>query len=318
MVTTDTQQSDRLLGWMASLADPTRLRLMRLLERHELGVAELCDVLQLPQSTVSRHLKVLGEQDWVVSRRRGTTNLYRTILDELDPAARKLWLLAREQTESWASVLQDQVRLQQHLSDRKRDAEQFFAGAAADWDKLRSETYGTRFTDRALAALLPSDWTVADLGCGTGNLAKQLAPHVRKVIGIDNSAAMLEAARQRLADLSNVDLQTGELEQLPLDRDSVDAAMATLVLTYVVDPELIVAEATRIVRPGGKVAVVDIMKHDQDEFRRQMGQQSMGFDPLELASLLERAGLESVHCSPLPVEPGSKSPTLLLAVGTKP
>src|SRR3982750_2532453 len=85
------------LRWMESLADPTRLRLLRLLERQELGVAELCDVLQMPQSTVSRHLKVLADQRWVRSRKEGTNHLYRTILDELEPAARKLWLLAREQ-----------------------------------------------------------------------------------------------------------------------------------------------------------------------------------------------------------------------------
>src|SRR5215471_20654802 len=93
-----------LLGWMGSLSDPTRLRLLRLLERHELGVDELRDVLQLPQSTVSNHLKVLSDQGFTRSRKQGTANLYRTILDELDPPARKLWLLAREQTEGWSTL----------------------------------------------------------------------------------------------------------------------------------------------------------------------------------------------------------------------
>src|SRR5438067_9425050 len=100
-----------LMSWMQSLADPTRLRLLRLLERHELGVVELCDVLQMPQSTVSRHLKVLGDQHWTRNRRHGTTNLYRTILDELEPTARKLWLLAREQTNAWPTVQHDEQRL---------------------------------------------------------------------------------------------------------------------------------------------------------------------------------------------------------------
>src|ERR1700759_3205752 len=112
-------QTDRLMGWMASLADATRLRLLRLLERQELGVVELCDVLQLPQSTVSRHLKVLGDQKWVLSRRQGTTNLYRTLLDELDPAARRLWLLAREQTRDWATTRQDEMRLARRLRQRE-------------------------------------------------------------------------------------------------------------------------------------------------------------------------------------------------------
>src|SRR5216110_2870513 len=100
-------QIELLLAWMESLADPTRLRLLRLLERHELGVAELCDVLQLPQSTVSRHLKLLADQKWVRGRRQGTNHLYRTILDELDAAARRLWLLAREKTENWPASKQD-------------------------------------------------------------------------------------------------------------------------------------------------------------------------------------------------------------------
>src|SRR5205814_9342011 len=94
-------QPDRLLGWMESLADSTRLRLLRLLERHELGVVELCDVLQMPQSTVSRHLKVLADEKWVRSRRHGTARLYHMILDELTAPQRKLWLLIREQTENW-------------------------------------------------------------------------------------------------------------------------------------------------------------------------------------------------------------------------
>src|SRR5438874_2166122 len=104
-------KADPLVGWMASLSDPTRLRLLRLLERHELGVIDLCDILQLPQSTVSRHLKILIDQTWLRGRRQGTNRLYRMILDELESAARKLWLIAREQTEVWPSIKQDRLRL---------------------------------------------------------------------------------------------------------------------------------------------------------------------------------------------------------------
>src|SRR5690348_1434754 len=134
-----------LVGWMEGLADRTRLRLLRLLERQELGVVELCDILQLPQSTVSRHLKVLSDQGWLHSRRIGTTHLYRTILDELDPAARKLWLIAREQTEDWATTRQDELRLVRRLRHRESTSQTFFAGAAGKWDKLRRELYGESF-----------------------------------------------------------------------------------------------------------------------------------------------------------------------------
>src|SRR4051812_41945466 len=108
-------QPAALLGWMDSLGDPTRLRLLHLLEQHELGVVELCDILQLPQSTVSRHLKLLLDQGWLHSRRLATTHLYRSLPDELDPAARKLWLVTREQTENWATLQQDDLRLQRRL-----------------------------------------------------------------------------------------------------------------------------------------------------------------------------------------------------------
>src|SRR5881397_3964509 len=100
-----------LVGCLETLADPTRLRLLRLLERHELGVAALCDILQLPQSTVSRHLKVLSDQGWMGSRSRGTTRLYR-VRPEQDPAARRLWLLSREQTDGWPTARQDRLRLE--------------------------------------------------------------------------------------------------------------------------------------------------------------------------------------------------------------
>src|SRR6187431_3282066 len=111
------RRPEALLSWMGILSDPTRLRLLRLLERHELGVAELCDVLQLPQSTVSRHLKILSDQNWVRSRRQGTNHLYRTILDEIDAPARKLWVFAREQIDAWSAVKQDRLRLDRLLAE---------------------------------------------------------------------------------------------------------------------------------------------------------------------------------------------------------
>src|SRR5881394_3160305 len=139
-------QIELLLAWMESLADPTRLRQLRLLERHELGVAELCDILQLPQSTVSRHLKVLADEGWIRGRAQGTTNLYRMSASAQEPAARRLWQLAREQMEGWATAQQDQLRLEQHLAAREPAAQAFFAGAAGEWDRLRGELYGTAFT----------------------------------------------------------------------------------------------------------------------------------------------------------------------------
>ena len=312
------EKTDALMGWMGSLADPTRLRLLRLLERHELGVADLCDVLQLPQSTVSRHLKTLSDQGWVRSRRQATNHLYCTILDELEAPARKLWLLARDQTDDWPTVRQDRLRLDERLRARHTDARAFFAGAAAEWDRLRAELYGRTFTHAATLALLSPEMVVADLGCGTASVAAQLAPHVGRVIAVDNSAAMLKAARKRTAGLKNVDLRQGDLEALPVEPGSCDAAMLLLALTYVEDPAAVLAEVRRILKPGGRAVVVDLLPHDRDDFRRQMGQRHTGFDPKDLERIMLAAGLSPITSNPLPPEAGVKGPALFMATARNP
>jgi SAM-dependent methyltransferase/DNA-binding transcriptional ArsR family regulator len=314
---TSAGQPQRLLGWMESLADPTRLRLLHLLEGHELGVAELCDVLQLPQSTVSRHLKVLADDKWIRGRRQGTNHLYRTLLDELDPAARKLWILAREQTEHWPAGKQDTLRLDRLLRAKQSDGEAFFAGAAGEWDKLRGELYGRQFNDTATLALLPPDSIIADLGCGTGQVIERIAPFVGRVIGVDISGPMLKAAKKRLAHHDNVDLRRGDVAAVPIDDASCDAAMLILALTYVVDPAAALREMARLLKPGGRAVIVDLLPHDRDDFRRQMGQTRLGFDPAELESLLQGAGLRNPIVRPLPPEPAAKGPALFLAIATR-
>jgi ArsR family transcriptional regulator len=309
------RQPDQLLGLMESLGDPVRLRLLRLLERRELGVAELTDVLQLPQSTVSRHLKLLSDQGWIQSRSERTANLYS--MAELDAAARRLWQLTREQTEDWPALAQDRLRLARRLEDRSRAAQRFFAGAAAGWDEIRAELYGVRFVQSALAALLPRDWVVADLGCGTGLLEAELAPHVGQVIGVDQSAAMLKAARRRTSAFGNVRLEQGGLEALPLENASCDAVLMILSLTYVHDVPRSLCEAARVLRPGGRAVVVDLLRHDREDFRRRMGQRRLGFETAELTALLADAGFGEARARELTPEPDVKGPALLLATGVR-
>ena len=313
---------NRLVGWMESLADLTRLRLLRLLERHELGVAELCDVLQLPQSTVSRHLKILADQGWVRARRQATNNLYRTLIEELDPGAKRLWTVAREQTDSWPASKQDRLRLERLLADKQTNGQAFFAGAAGEWDRLRAELYGRHFSDAATLALLPPEMIVADLGCGTGQVIERLAPFAKQVIGVDNSPAMLKAARKRLERFENVDLRKGDLAAIPIDDGACDSVMLILALTYVADPAIVVREMARILKPGGgagagRAVIVDLLPHDRDDFRRQLGQTRLGFDPKELEQLLLEGGFRSPTIRPLPPEPGAKGPALFLATAMK-
>jgi len=306
-----------MLGRIDSLADPTRLRLLHLLERQELGVAELMEVLQLPQSTVSRHLKLLADRGWLRSRAHGTNNLYRMRADELPSEFRRLWHVARDQIEGWATLHQDEVRLERRLRSRREGAQAFFAGAAGQWDRLRGEVYGRSFGHDAVRALLPSEWVVADLGCGTGAVAADLAPWVARVIAVDQSAAMLKAAGKRVADLDNVELRQGFLESLPITDAECDAALLLLTLTYTAEPLGVLREMARIVRPGGRAVVVDLLRHDRDDFRLQMGQQSLGFEEGELAGLMKDAGFDHATCHPLPPEPEAKGPALLLAAGRR-
>ncbi len=313
----ESPQPERLLAWIGSLADGTRLRLLRLLERNELGVVELCDVLQLPQSTVSRHLKVLGDQKWVRGRRQGTTHQYRTILEELDPAARRLWVVAREQIEHWATVKQDQLRLDRLLREREIDSETFFAGAASEWDRLRRELYGERFSTAAMLALLPAGYVVADLGCGTGNLTAELAPYVKQVIGVDGSAAMLKAARKRTAGCGNVDLRKGDLAAIPIEPVACDAALLVLALAYVTEPQAVLAEVARILKPGGRGVIVDLLPHDREEFRRQTGQITRGLEPKSVERMMTEAGFKNITTRSLPPEQNVKGPALFVSAGQR-
>jgi ArsR family transcriptional regulator len=315
MMNDHASQADALLSRMTSLADATRLRLLRLLERRELGVIELCDVLQMPQSTVSRHLKILADQGWIRSNRQGTSHLYRMPLDELQPPARRLWSVAREQMEPWATIRQDELRLERRLRQRQDRTRAFFAGAAGEWEKIRRELYGESFVRSALLALLPASYVVADLGCGAGLVAAEMAAVARRVIAVDNSPSMLRAARRNTSGLANVELRRGDLSALPIESGSCDAALLLLVLTYVADLQAALSEARRILQADGKVVVVDLLPHDREDFQRSMGQMHRGFSQAHMREALGAAGFEVESARALAPEPQARGPALFLAAG---
>lgn len=305
------------LGWMNALADPTRARTLRLVERHELTVAELCAVLQAPQSTVSRHLKVLADDGWLSVRPDGTSRLYRLAADELGPAAKRLWALLREQAAQMPMAEEDDRRLVQVLAERRSRSQAFFSSAAAHWDRLRREMFGDRFDLRALVALFDPDWCIGDLGCGNGQMAEILAPCVGRVIAVESSSEMLEAARRRLGGQDNVEIRRGELEALPIDDASLDAATMSLVLHHVADPAEVLRETARVLRPGGRLLVVDMLEHDRVEYKRDMGHVWLGFAPPALERWLEDACFERIRIRPLPSEPTAKGPSLFVAAATR-
>jgi SAM-dependent methyltransferase len=305
-----------VLDRLATLADPTRSRLLLIIERHELTVGELCAVLQLPQSTVSRHLRILADEGWVTSRAEGTSRQYRMV--SLDPAARRLWELVREDIERGSQAAHDAARLRGVLAERRLQSREFFAGSAAEWDRVRDELFGSRAELGALPALLDPEWTIGDLGCGTGQLIAALAPFVATVVGVDESATMLAAARRRLDGIGNAELHEGSLESLPLAARSLHAAVLSLVLHHAVEPVEVLREAARVLRPGGRLLVIDMVPHERDEYRAQMGHVWLGFGEDDLRASLAAAGFEDLRYIPLAPDPAAKGPNLFAGTARLP
>lgn len=303
----------RILGPMSALADGLRSRILLLLDGRELTVTELCAVLRLPQSTLSRHLKTLADHGWVRSRREGTRRIYRIPAEGLDPTARHVWQLTRTHVATSPLARQDAVRLEEVLAAQRSRSREFFAGSAGSWDRLRDELFGSSFYLHAAAALIDPQWVVADLGCGTGRFAEVLAGAVRQVIAVDASEEMLEAARTRLAGYPGVDVRRGELESLPLDDASVDAAVAVLVLHHVAQPRAVLAEAHRVLRPGGRLMVVDMLPHDREQYRDEMGHVWLGFAEEETRRMLAECGFGGARIAALPSERQAKGPPLFSA-----
>ncbi len=281
---------------LSALSERVRLRILRILELEELSVGEVASVVQLPQSTVSRHLKVLAEGGggmsgggWLVRRNEGTQTFYRLVLDDLPVASRALWLVVKDQLVGTSGsgidvsdpeLDEDLRRLRAVIEERKTDSESFFGrvggGGGSEWERVRETLYGSSFTAVSLLALVWPDWRVADLGCGTGNAAELIAPwlsshdrgwdggvegRVGGVIAVDSSAAMLESAKARLARFDNVRFVKGDLEKLPsnvLGDGTVDAAVCVLVLHHSDDPRAILREMRRILTKerGGGVALI--------------------------------------------------------------
>ncbi len=306
-----------ILEHLTALSDPVRCRVLLLLERHELTVTDLGAVLQMPQSSVSRHLKTLSDDGWVVSRRDGTSRFYSMASEHLDPSAGRLWPLIREEVTHTGAAGQDRRRLDAVLARRRAKSERFFASAAGDWDRLRTELFGAGVHAGALLGLLDPALVVGDLGCGTGEVSEALAPHVARVVAVDGSGEMLEAARERLGATDNAEVRQGDLANLPLRDGELDAAVLSLVLHHAPAPGDVLAEAARVIRPGGRVLVVDMLPHERQEYRQQMGHVWLGFSESQMQRLLGAAGFDRVRIRPLPVDPAARGPALCAATGIR-
>lgn len=314
MAGSDPTPRERWLSWLGTLGDLARLRLLRLLEREELGVGELARALQLPQSTVSRHLKPLHDQGWVVKRSEGTQSLFRLMTTQLPPDMRELWKLSADHLGASPTFDEDDARLAEVLTARKVDSRTFFGRIGGDWDDLRRQLFGEAFGADALLALLPADAVVADLGCGTGDAAERLAPYVKRVIAIDREPAMLTAAKRRLERYRNVEFRQGDIFKLPLQSGEASLLVMMLVLHHLDDPGAALKGIARALDGGGRALVVDMVRHDRTSYQHTMGHRHLGFAEAELREMAKKAGLRLARYTRLRPDTEGKGPGLFAAM----
>ncbi|MEE2906625.1 MAG: metalloregulator ArsR/SmtB family transcription factor [Planctomycetota bacterium] len=300
-----------LLQWIEPLNDLARLRILRILDSHELGVGELASVLQLPQSTVSRHLKRLLDAGWIVRRSVGTAAMYRLATISLDQAASTLWELAVGALRDMPVCTEDDQRAQEVIARRRVDTRSFFGDLGSEWADLRQRLFGETLNMRPLLALLDPSWIVADLGCGTGQTTAELARWVQRVEAVDREEAMLEATRKRLEGMDNVGVHRADIGNLPFEDDSVDAAVLSLILHHLESPAEALGEAGRIT--SGPILIVDMMGHDRASYRDTMGHLHLGFSEDEMASIASQAGLTLQGYVPMPPDPSASGPPLFAA-----
>lgn len=283
---------------MRALGDTTRLRIMRLIGTMELAVGELAQVLGQSQPRVSRHVAILIDAGLADRRREGSWVFLRQAAKggvQTVRAVNRLLAAAEEEDADFAQICADDRR---HLAaireGREKNAADFFARHAGEWDRLRALLAPADAVEDALAKALGSGelGLVLDIGTGTGRIAELLEPRARQVTGLDKSPEMLRFARARLQHLpaGRVELLQGDFSALPFAAEAFDTVVFHQVLHYAHQPDYALAEAARVCRPGGRIAIVDLAAHEREELRRTHAHARLGFADGQMAEMLARQG----------------------------
>jgi ArsR family transcriptional regulator len=297
-----------LLETLRALADPTRLRIMRLLASMELAVGELAQVLGQSQPRVSRHVKILCDAHLAERRREGAWVFLRAGgsgtrgngtggWPPLVAAVAQLLVLAEQADADFAGqCAEDRAHLDAIRAARQAHSQDYFARHAAEWDRLRSLHIADGPVEAALAELLAAVpvGRLLDIGTGTGRMAEVFAEQAAHVTALDRSPDMLRLARTRLQHLpaGKVELVQGDFAQLPFAAASFDTVLFHQVLHYALAPEAVLAEAARVTVPGGRIAIVDFAAHDREDLRSQHAHARLGFADAQIATLFAQAGFE--------------------------
>jgi ubiquinone/menaquinone biosynthesis C-methylase UbiE/DNA-binding transcriptional ArsR family regulator len=303
-----------ILKSLRLLADPNRLRILLLLAAEELSVAELQEILGVGQSTISTQLSQLKTAGLIEDRRAGKNNLYR--LDQ--PAAESLLPVIREAATEISEAAQDHAALQLTLRKRQDKSRAFFDEMAGRFGREYVPGRSWKGLSEALLKLMPP-MVIADLGAGEGTFSLLLAQRAKKVIAVDNSEKMVEygAALAEKQGVQSLEYRLGDLESVPIDDGSVDLAFFSQSLHHALHPERAIAEAWRILKPGGRIAVLDLVKHRFEEARELYADTWLGFSEVELEALLQKAGFANVQTDLVHKETEAPYFQTLLAVGDK-
>lgn len=306
-----------ILKSLRLLADPSRLRLLLLLESEELSVAELQEILSMGQSRISTHLSQLKQADLVEDRRTGKNILYR---QKPQPAAfDQLLAVLRHGAKEIPEASHDLAALKLILRKRQDHMRSYFDSLAGKFGKAYLPGRSWQGLAEMLLKLMPP-MVIADLGAGEGTFSQLLAQRAERVIAVDNSEKMVEfgAALARDHGVTNLEYRCGDLEALPIDTGSVDLAFLSQALHHAPHPARAVAEAYRILRPGGRIAILDLRKHQFEEARDLYADLWLGFAEVELESFLSKTGFRNVRTSIVHREAEAPHLETLLAVADKP
>ncbi len=285
---------DQLLSGLRAVGEPTRLRLVALCAHGELSVSELTQILGQSQPRVSRHLKLLVEAGLLDRFREGAAVYYR-LADRTDQAylARTIVdLLPPDDSE----LNRDLQRLDQVKQKRADLARAYFSENAARWDRIRALHVPEALLEKEFVKILGARPVAdfLDIGTGTGRILELMAERVERGMGIDVSAEMLTVARANLeaANLRNVHVRQGDMYNMPVDDQSVDLATLHLVLHYSDDPAQVIEEAARVLRPDGRLVIVDFLTHNEEQLRVEHRHHRLGFDDLEIEGWCKQCGLQ--------------------------
>jgi len=297
------------------LADPLRLRILLLLEREELSVAELQEILAMGQSTISTHLSQLKQAGLVEDRRTGKNNLYRL---KRDKGSELLTQLLQQAEIEIREAKHDQAALKLALRKRQDKMRSFFDEVAGRFGRTYVPGRSWKSVAEALLQLMPP-MVIADLGAGEGAFSLLLSQRAKKVIAVDNSTKMIEVGSKQAKHqgTKNLEYRHGDMEKLPIEDATVDLAFFSQSLHHALHPDRAVAEAWRILKSGGRIVVLDLVKHRFEEARELYADQWLGFSEVELKSALEQAGFRNVQISVVHKEVESPHFQTLLAVGDK-